>query len=372
MDLAYVKHGDSSEELAALAELTYKLSLLDITVVASKEHYSKLPQLQKGPFLHFSNPYIRMNKLEHTILELHKKSPFAFIKVKEGQVVSINPLNIDANQYSFILPNKIFELDPAAFKTALPKRKHALMAMIKDGTPYFDVWCNYYKKYFDPQDVYLICCQSSAESLSQFGALGYQILPTEVSVYDMHNKLSLINSYQRELLHRYETVIYADIDEIIFHPHGLDHVLNNPIADITRCEGYDLTHVRQHESNNLDVSQPIKHQRRFWVKSFMYDKPTIVRKYHPWSTGLHELQKGPGVDWRTMCSARQGLFLIHLRNADYKIASDLNKKNVDKQISVVGGGEQCLYLDKELSDWWSTFERQAHPIPEHIKNSFNF
>lgn len=375
MDLAYINYLDNPAHKRALANLTRHLQNEDIEIIASNKPYQHFANLLKEPFLYFRNPFVRLIPswpvcTERKILNLHRENSFAYIETLEGEVVSINPANI--NNYFFKINEHSHILSEQAFITelAIPKKKRAIMAMVQDGTPYLDIWLNYYKKYFEDKDIYFICCNSPQET--QIKLSPYSIIETEVSVYNMVDKLALLNRLQKEFLNYYEVVMYADIDEIIFHPTGLGNVLNSLRANITRSEGYDIVHYRSKESNDLDLSKPIAGQRLYWARADNYDKPTILKEPYPWTLGLHALDTPNNIHWRHITDHYPGLLLLHLRNADFKIASTLTTKNNKNGEKLIGGGQECLYVDEKLNQWWSTYENAASQIPLNIINSLNF
>jgi hypothetical protein len=373
MSLAYVKLKGIKGEKAALKDLSRHLANYNIHVIASEKHYTEIPELQFSPFLHFEDAFIRMRSMEPLLAKMHINTAFPFIKSSNGDIISINPLNMNRkDNYCFVTKNATYRIPEHTFTDGpiIEKKKRALMTMIQDGTPYFDLWLKYYKRYFSPEDIYLICCRTSDDA---FKALDSSVrkITTSVNVYNIVDKLAMLNRFQEDLLHSYEMVVYADIDEILFHEKGLDNTLDESLPNINRCQGYDIVHLRNKEAD-LNINLSLMTQRKFWARSPLYDKPVILKAPAAWTPGLHEVETSEKSDWRDLAKSIPGLLLLHLRNADYSIARNLNLKNIKNDEKPAFGGDQVLYQGNKFDRWWASFEKNASPIPNAILKTFNF
>jgi len=256
-------------------------------------------------------------------------------------------------------------------------KKRAIFTVISNGTPYLDIWMSYYTKFFKPDDIYLICLRTPETLVKSLPCNKIEI------DLDIHQLLAVnvcCNEVKRDLLKRYQWVVFSDLDEIIYHPDGLDNLLEELQVDYATCHGYEIIQ-KIDEEKQLDLEQPILQQRSYWRWWLLSHKPLLTRIDFNWGPGKHGLIDGFWQQWSpssTHPKIRPNLIdnlkLLHLHKADYDIAYQLNLKNIRGQYRLPGKGELCEGLGaqnflygSQFFQWWKEAERQTAAIPDKLK-----
>lgn len=243
----------------------------------------------------------------------------------------------------------------------------ALITLVFDGGPIFEVWYKYYTQFFKEENIYVLTHESPPEMFEGKNC-NFLKLPHSMcqgGCADVEN-LATINDLQHRLFdginlstEPYSCVVYADIDEIIYHPLGLDYIIDTLNEDFLTCTGYEIVHKRKTEPD-LDWSLPILSQRSYWYRWGVYDKPLILRKKFNWECGLHAL-RGPLLKyWMNsnleIPNQMKNLYLLHLHKVDWNTTKKMHKKYV---------GES----QDNFNVWWRRAESQVTEIPREIRDS---
>jgi len=248
--------------------------------------------------------------------------------------------------------------------------RKALMTLVFDGGPIFEAWYKYYTQFFAEEDIYVLTHESPPE---MFEGKNCNLLKLPHSMCqgsrsDVEN-LATINDLQHRLFDGinsstkpYPCVVYADFDEIIYHPLGLDYILNTLEEDFLTCTGYEIVHKRQgtNSESDLDWSKPILSQRSFWYRWQVYDKPLILRKKFDWECGIHAL-RGPLLKYwlkphYNPPNQMDNLYLLHLHKVDWNTAKTMHQKYVKES-------------QDSFKVWWRRAESQVVEIPKEVKDS---
>ena len=250
----------------------------------------------------------------------------------------------------------------------------AIISIIYDGGKLFNIWYKYYCQYFQERDIYLLCNEKTTKESGLLDGLTCNTVnflrPMFIHATEQEriDGLATVNALKDQLLDSYGCVIYADIDEIIFHPDGLDNIIDNLSMDFATCTGYEIVENRKIEKP-FDFSNSVARQRSYWSRWGVYDKPLILRKKLEWECGYHALRGSYLHRW---LSAKPGppnkiknLYLLHLHKLDY----DLTKLMHDKhKIS----GQPAPLGVPDHNTWWEKANNNLELIPEKLKNKFNF
>lgn len=172
--------------------------------------------------------------------------------------------------------------------------RKAIITLIYDGEELFKIWYQYYTKFFSEEDIYVLSFQASPHI---FEGLKCNIINIPHSIFsaghgpatfsDAQRGVNKANELQRKLFRDgYQCVIYADLDEIIFYPEGIDTLINKQPAKFITTTGYEIVQNRKKEKP-LDFSKPILDQRSYWFRWDAYDKPLIMWDQVDWIPGFH-------------------------------------------------------------------------------------
>jgi len=224
--------------------------------------------------------------------------------------------------------------------------------VVDDGSHFFDVWYRYYSRFFDEKDIYILDIGKGVATKN----LNCNIAYFDCDITHLKKLSAMVNDYKSKLLKKYEWIVFADNDEIIYYPDGLDTYINELEDDYATCRGYDIIQSLRTEcvrrgqhminlftENSMDWSKPVLTQRRYWQSNTIYNKTPITRVDFTWSKGQHRCD-------RADTKNDSGLLLLHLKMVDYNYGELLNKK-----VGGRGSGDSTL-SKRPLGDayrrWW--------------------
>jgi hypothetical protein len=228
-----------------------------------------------------------------------------------------------------------------------------IFTILRDEPVFLSIWMNYYGKIFDIEDIYIL----HHESNNEFDDYIYRKYADDAIIesisynetFDHEWLRSTVQNKQRELLKEYKTVVFAEIDEILWHPLSLDKFIDSLSSDVATCRGFEIVHHFGNEPD-LDLSRkPLLQQRKWGYYAKLYNKTLISRIPLDWCHGFHNCpqQVKPSID----------LHLIHLHKLDFKIAWDRNLSHkhtlLEKEVDISTMGVQNLRQKEEwLKYWW--------------------
>lgn len=127
-------------------------------------------------------------------------------------------------------------------------------------------------------------------------------------VYDERERTRRVSLWATELLQRYDTVVYADADELLVPEDGssLGEWLARPHPPTVTALGFDVLEIAGLDAS-LDATRPLLAQRRHARLNPTYCKPLVTRSPIRWRPGLHFSDAATTFD---------GLLLLHTRYAD--------------------------------------------------------
>ena len=173
--------------------------------------------------------------------------------------------------------------------------------------PFFTpIWVRHYARQVGAENCFLVDHGSDDGSTE---GLPVHVLRLPRSALDEEARARQINSIAAELLGRYDTVLHADIDELLMadpHRHATlaDYAPHAP--EVTTAFGLELQHLPDEEAS-YDPGRPPGAQRR-WVRfAAAMCKPAMVRRPVTWVPGFHSADTPVALDQ---------LYLIHLRYVD--------------------------------------------------------
>jgi hypothetical protein len=261
--------------------------------------------------------------------------------------------------------------------------KSALFTILRDEPIFLEIFLDYYSKYFDSNDIYIL----HHESGNDFDSWIYKKYENESNIetisyeetFDHEWLRSKVKDKQKELLKNYDIVVFAEIDEIIWHPLGLDRFIKNLKGDVATCRGLEIVHHFNREPA-LDLSsRPLLQQRNWCYYAQLYNKTLISKIPLDWIWGFHTCpqQVTPNID----------LHLIHLHKLDFDICwrRNLSHRHTlleGKEITDDTPGVQNLRQKREwLENWFMLSVDECIPgepapqptkhieIPKYIKNA---
>lgn len=241
-------------------------------------------------------------------------------------------------------------------------KKTAVFSMARDEDVYLPIWLKYYSTHFSDEDIWIVDHNTNNGSTSNLSCNVIHLFDHPSICHTW--KTNVCGEYLSFLLTKYEVVLYADIDEIIYHPSGIGNYMSTIEGRITiKCNGYHVFH-NINEEPDLELDKPILQQRRYWSKSLnclpeSFDKPTLSTVPLYWQPGHHSASSDyPIVD-------NSDLLLIHLHYMDYKICNQRHHHWLNfKWDSDLGSHSKDI--DDKLKA--SFLEQEVQLIPEEIRS----
>jgi hypothetical protein len=251
-------------------------------------------------------------------------------------------------------------------------RRHAAFTIVQDESVMLPVWLAYYGRYFDAADLYLLDHGSSDGSTA--GLEGRcRVVPVHRDASFDHRWLrSTVEAFQSFLLGSYETVLFAEADELVVaDPRaytGLDAYIGGLTRPAARCAGFNV--VQQPDEPPLRFDAPLLAQRRYWHASLQYSKRLLARVPLRWSVGFHEEFNAPDD------SPDPELLLVHLHRADYDTCLARHRASVARTWNEADlrnglGWQQRITEPAEFEAWFrngSDLDAPRELIPEHIRS----
>lgn len=159
-----------------------------------------------------------------------------------------------------------------------------------DRINYFsDNFISYYKRFFLPEEFYFLVHDVNApQIISYLKSHGFTNSDIEVYVsskFGWGDNINRQNSVKKRFIDEGYTVLYADVDERIFHPDLRNFILNTP-GDWIAPTGISLM---QHSSEPpLDETRKVLGQRSYGkIDTYWFSKTCILRKDFEWLPGRH-------------------------------------------------------------------------------------
>ena len=246
--------------------------------------------------------------------------------------------------------------------------KTALISIMYNEAVFYPIWERHYLQHFDPKDVYIIDHGSTDGALD-----GSPFNVRRVEVEEHYNNVEmgqLVQDLQRSLFSEYKYVLLAEADELlvldpeVFGTMTLKDYLEafNGIGRVVN--GYDVIHDPSVE-NDLDFSEPILKQRRFWRWSESESKPLLSRVPLEWSVGFHRSHN-------IQLPFERGLVNVHLHRVDKKTALRRHEERARIKWSRLAIENQWgLYaksVGEEFERWWTHDWYNKEEIPERFKS----
>lgn len=190
-------------------------------------------------------------------------------------------------------------------------RTRAVLTLVRNEHVFLPIWLRYYRKFFKPEDMYILDHQSTDGSTEGCDFVRIRV-PQET--FGTAWQRDLIQRHQHELSDRYDVVLYTDVDEIVApDPRYCDlgEYIDHFSRDFVTCQGYEVLHMNEEEPP-LDHTRQILPQRSTWYHNPMYSKSLLTRVPMLWHGGFHErFDRKQNHD--------PNLYLIHLHRMDYDL-----------------------------------------------------
>jgi hypothetical protein len=249
------------------------------------------------------------------------------------------------------------------------EKRRAVLTMVQNEAVFLPIWLGYYSCFFAADDIYVLDHQSTDGSTS---GRGFVRVPVTHETFDNIWMVSTIEAHQRELLERYDMVLFTDVDEIVVpNPEWgtLGQYLDRFDEEWINCLGYEVLHLKDREAP-LRTDRPILEQRGYWFANAAYDKPALATVPMSWGPGFHTRSDDK-------LNLDPDLYLVHLHRVDYDICLSRHRWWSERpwnqrDLSAGWGVHNRITEEEEFERWfykddnWNTAFREAH---DYLKDS---
>jgi len=235
----------------------------------------------------------------------------------------------------------------------------AVFTIVKNESKFLPVWLNYYHKFFDFKDIYIIDNGSVDGSTDN--------LPCNVEKIESHYSFDVywlcdtVKDKQAKLLKEYPIVLFTEVDEIVVpkRQHFENCLDKHPTIN---CVAFEVCHDPKTEPE-INWETPLLRQRKYWLRDDRYDKPLLSKTPVKWVPGFHRCDS-PSFHNNTMT-------LIHLRKIDYNF---LKARVQDRRTWEKPPNDkprtcwQWKASDSRFEKWFTDGSGNRELIPERFKN----
>lgn len=172
------------------------------------------------------------------------------------------------------------------------KNKKAVFTIARNESYFLPKWIKHYKKFFDDSDIYILDHNSTDDSTKNLNVNVINI--TYNYAFDHHFLKNTVRNFQKNLLEKYEVVVFSEADELIY---SIDKPLNEKIDEFVddaeskyiTTIGYEIIHDMESEKL-LSLDDSIIENRDFWYRNPVSFEKTLISKIPiNWSIGFHEI-----------------------------------------------------------------------------------
>ena len=258
----------------------------------------------------------------------------------------------------------------------------AIICPIKDEKVYITLFLEYYGRYFDAKDIYILNFGSDKDYLEKYIGDKATIINTDSNILDAYETFLEIRKTMQALKkeHDYTYVLPLDVDEIIYYDNpeiNLKEYLANLKKDFVTCKGYEVVHIPGLQKD-FDYSQKWFSQMEYWYPDTQhYNKTLISRHDLDWRIGFHLFYINGDVVDRTE-HVDNKLFLIHLHKHDFNhtVNKHLKAASLEWSKNTIDEGYNRHYRNTDINgvkEWYFTpiLEKEIFKIPEHLKKNID-
>ncbi|MDQ3762350.1 MAG: RICIN domain-containing protein [Actinomycetota bacterium] len=236
----------------------------------------------------------------------------------------------------------------------------AVMTIVRNESVFLPIWLRYYRQFFSAQDMYVLDHQSTDGSTKGHG---FVRVPVSHPEFGVGWQLDVVQSYQHELVGRYDVVLYTEVDEIVAPDPRLDDLgtyIDRFDEDFVTCQGYEVLHQKDHEPP-FDPTRPVLGQRFMWYANPVYSKSLLASVPMLWNGGFHERHDG-------QTNNDPHLYLIHLHRMDYDICLARHLDRVRFPLAQMDRDRSWGYQNRIVDPAWFSswfFHDSGSSMPIH-------
>lgn len=243
------------------------------------------------------------------------------------------------------------------------KRKCAVFTTVKNESIFLPIWIRHYQQYFNDEDIYVLDHNSTDGSTKNL-SVNVKLVTNEY-VNDHEWLVKIAKDFQKELLRKYECVIFAESDEILYSAkkpfnEAIDEFIDSDDLYLT-CSGYSVIQDIQTEIS-LQKEDLIFEKRNYWYKDSAEDKTLITKIPLEWNWGFHSL-RGRNNNYHS------DFYLVHLHRFDFETMVKRHKERTSFKQKQDGGGTHWKSNQNDIFEVFQQISSKPLLIPEKHKHA---
>jgi hypothetical protein len=243
------------------------------------------------------------------------------------------------------------------------KRKCAVFTTVKNESIFLPIWLRHYQQYFSNKDIYVLDHSSTDGSTTNLSVNVRQVSNDYVN--DHQWLVNIAQDFQRELLQKYECVIFAESDEILY---SIQKPLNESVEDFIQSQELYVTTNGFSVIQNIQFEYPVQfgdrifEKRNYWFKDFAEDKALITKVPLEWNWGFHSMKNKPNTLY-------QDFYIAHLHRFDFETMVKRHQERTSFQQKNDGGGTHWKSNREEIFEVFKTIVSEPVLIPREHKEA---
>jgi len=250
-------------------------------------------------------------------IKAFNKSPKVVFLDSKGVIVLDESIHLDGSMVSqsidFAGHTNFQQWNAEGFKKL---KRIAVFAHSFNENLHLKIFVDHYSKLTDPSDIYVIDHGSDTIKAVDVIQDKCQIIYLPKTARDDFNIKQYCEYFQRFLLTQYEWVIHVDIDEMLVHEKGMEHlreILFSQTSGVVFSPEYGVE-ILHHPTEDAELVGHLNvcAQRKYFSRNISYVKPAIASIPAYWGPGFHYCLN----DSKTQTIP--GLWLLHMKHISIK------------------------------------------------------
>lgn len=222
-----------------------------------------------------------------------------------------------------------------------------------------DNYIKYYKQLFDAEEFIFVINGKDQKLIVEylkdngFTDNSFHVYITR-KAFGYGEQTGFQNKVKTILIDRGYIVVYADIDEIIYHPDFKSFIVNSP-KQLFCSRGIEI--VQGPSEGYLDVTKPILEQRKLGQFNEYYNKVCVLKKDFTWTAGRHN---------RETVQVNENLYLLDIGKVCKRIMLENNKKTTELYSGVFP--RYAYTTIEQIEQEYKTYLKKPAFIPDAVIN----
>ena len=247
----------------------------------------------------------------------------------------------------------------------MEEKKFRLVTAIDRINYFSDNFIAYYKKWFLDEEFYFMVHEKNYESIKHYlfskGFTETNIEKYNISIFGEGHNVNNQNRIKTKFLNQGYIVVYADMDERVYHPDLRNYILNKDCEYIIP-QGMQI--IQTKDELPLDFTRNVIEQRLVCIPDiFWYSKVCILKKDFIWDHGRHNKPHKHTID--------QEVYLVDIGKVckDFMIENNKLSSNIYKKVIWRYKETNKINIDREV---YNKISMKASAIPKNIQQANPF